>query len=68
MSSGKGLVLAQWNPHIYVGVPTPLPALPLEVSFFLKKGGGGGWLRDFEKIKESKKGDFQLFWIWPPKI
>ena len=30
-SSGKGWVLGQWLPHIYVGEPTPLPALPLEV-------------------------------------
>ena len=38
-SSGKRLVLAQWLPLIYEGEPTPLPALPLEVSFYPSKGG-----------------------------
>jgi hypothetical protein len=40
-SSGKGGVLDQWIPHIYVGDPTPLPVLPFEVSFYPSKGGGG---------------------------
>ena len=35
-SSGKGLVLGQWIPLIYEGDPTPLPALPFEVSFLPK--------------------------------
>ena len=62
-SSGKVLVSTQWLPLIYEGEPTPLPALPFEVSFYPSKEG---WLREFEKIKESKKGDFHFFFGFGP--
>ena len=41
VSRGKVGVLGQWNPHIYVGVPTPPPGPTPRGQFLPKKGGGG---------------------------
>ena len=65
-SSGKGLVLGQWLPLIYEGEPTPLPALPFEVSFYPSKGGGDD-CGNLKKLKKAKRVIFTFFGFGPLK-
>ena len=58
-SSGKGLLLEQWLPHIYVGEPLLDPLI--QGKPFL-----GGKNNKFGQ-KKGKKGKRGIFQFWPPK-